>query len=104
MTLRYDGSERGITAVLLQSETHLNVVEFHAHPILTCGDGIAQREVLVHFSLLTPGTLWGPHNLLPNAYRFFPSGIKRQPREADHSSPSTKKLRMMELYAHSLRR
>jgi hypothetical protein len=33
--------------------------------------------------------LWGPPSLLSNGYqKFFPWGVKRQRREADHSPPS----------------
>jgi hypothetical protein len=37
-----------------------------------------------------PDRLWGPPSLLYNEYQgFFPSGVKRPGREADHSPPSS---------------
>jgi hypothetical protein len=37
-----------------------------------------------------PDRLWDPPSLLPNGYQgYFPWGIKRQGREADHSPPSS---------------
>jgi hypothetical protein len=38
--------------------------------------------------------LWGPPSLLPNGYwGLFPRGVKQQGREADHSPPSSAKVK-----------
>jgi hypothetical protein len=40
-----------------------------------------------------PHRLWGPLSLQSNEYRVFFPGVKKQGREADHSPPSSAKVK-----------
>jgi hypothetical protein len=45
-----------------------------------------------------PDRLWGPPSLLSNGYGALSSGVKRQVREADHSTPSSAEVKKTWLY------
>jgi hypothetical protein len=46
-----------------------------------------------------PGRFWGPPSVLSNGYRgFFPPGVKRQGREANHSHTTSAKAKNMWIY------
>jgi hypothetical protein len=50
-----------------------------------------------------PDRLWGPLNLLSNAYwGVFPRGVKQQGREADHSPPTSAEVKKMWIYTSTL--
>jgi hypothetical protein len=47
----------------------------------------------IRFSAKRPDRLWGPHSLLLHGYRDYFQGVMRPGRGADHSTPSSAKIK-----------